>query len=115
MVPWLFRYASDPPSGSTYGLLDDSGLCLLMPPPDRPPPSDNCCDAESFELWVSSFGSNEQLAQRLLRQLAAWQAAGRPVGERFHIRAYPPGWTCAPSLTRLIVARQWAQLVLDWQ
>jgi protein-L-isoaspartate(D-aspartate) O-methyltransferase len=114
IVPCLWRVSR--PSYrvcSTAVLLGQSGLCALTGPPDQPP-AGGPDGSESFELFVRSFGPDEGLAQQLVQQVAAWDAAGRPSTEGLRIRAYPSEVEYHPSANEAVVQKRWTRLVLDW-
>ncbi|HVA92176.1 MAG TPA: hypothetical protein VNL71_20310 [Chloroflexota bacterium] len=65
-------------------------------------------------LSVRRFGPNEQLAQQLIEQLVAWDAAGRPSTKGLRIRAYPRDPAYVPSSNEVVIAKQYTDLVRDW-
>ena len=108
VVPTLFVFGDNRLTG---GLASNDGLCLLLHPPGDNP--DRTGDPP-FELFVRSYGPAEALAQHLIEQIRAWDAAGRPGTDRLRIRAYPPDVEHRPAATETVVQKKWIQLVLDW-
>jgi protein-L-isoaspartate(D-aspartate) O-methyltransferase len=114
IVSDLFRFSSKSEFRGSIGLAEKDSLCLLTPPPDQPPLLKPIDDAPPCVLFVQSFGPDETLAHRLIKQIVAWDAAGRPSTEGLCIRAYPEDSKYAPSANEFIVQKQFSQLVLDW-
>ena len=98
--------------------LDESSRAdlLLALAPGECAPTENSEDAFS-ELFVRNYGSGESdaLAQRLIEQVRAWDAAGRPAAECLRIRAYPQHVDYVPSPSETVVEKRWTRLVLDWK
>ncbi len=90
----------------TRGLVDKDGLCLLARLTD---------DANTFSLYLRSYGNAEALTQRLLDQLRAWDAASRPRGERLAITAYPLAATIDAPEGAVVISKRWNQFVLRWR
>jgi protein-L-isoaspartate(D-aspartate) O-methyltransferase len=94
------------PYRHTFGLQEGTTLCLLARPADATAPAD---------AWaVRRFGPDGRLSQRLLGQLEAWEAAGRPSTSGLRIRAYPPGATYGSAAHAVVITKQHTELVLDW-
>lgn len=101
---------------ASRGLLGKNSMCLLMRPPDHsPPPQKPAGDVPLFELFVRTFGPDEGLAQQLIDQVTAWDAAGRPALDRLTIKAYPADVDYLPASNEVIVPKRWTQLVIGWQ
>lgn len=98
----------------TVGLLEGPTLCVLMCQPDQSPPPEPISDPPPFDLFVRSFGPDETLAQRLVDQIIAWDAAGRPSTKGLRIRAYPMESDYVPLANEFVIPKRWTQLVLDW-
>jgi protein-L-isoaspartate(D-aspartate) O-methyltransferase len=113
IVPYLFGWNGHRTVRATSGVLDEASLAVLMQPRGLPPAPDAPGDA-AFELFVRSFGSSDAAAQRLIDQVVAWDAAGRPATSRLHIRAYPHDSEYTPSPTEVMIPKRWTQLVLSW-
>ncbi len=114
LVPDLFSISSQTKFCSTVGLVGKADLCLLIRSPHQPPATAQADGKDPFELQVRSIGPDDSLAQRLVAQVAAWDAAGRPATERLHIRAYPQESKHTPSASDLVIQKRWTQLVLNW-
>jgi len=52
--------------------------------------------------------------QRLIDQMVAWDAAGRPATSGLQIRAYPRDSDYAPSPAEIVILKRWTRLVLSW-
>ncbi len=113
VVPYLFGWKGQRTWWATSGVLDESGLAVLMQPHGQPPASDTPGDA-AFELFVRSFGSSDAAAQRLVDQVVAWDTAGRPATSRLHIRAYPHDSEYTSSPAEVVIPKRWTRLVLSW-
>ena len=99
----------------TIGLLGDEGLCVFVRPPGSDSSSEQPGGSETFELFVRSFGPGTELARRLVEQVRAWDAAGRPSSNGLRVRAYPKDTDYVPSTDEFVVRKRWTQLVLDWE
>ena len=114
LVPHLlgstsFRY--------TIGLFDGAALAVLTRarPPGQPPPAESGdATPATFPLAVRSHGPNDRLAQRLIADLAAWDAAARPNDEWLRLRAYPLPTAYIPTPGETVVDKRWTRLVVSW-
>ena len=97
------------------GLLGDDGLSVFVRPPNQDSPSEEPVGPRPLELFVRSFGPETELANRLVGQVRAWDAAGRPSSEGLRIRAYQGDTDYVPSTNEFLVRKRWTQLVLDWE
>jgi protein-L-isoaspartate(D-aspartate) O-methyltransferase len=113
IVPYLFGWKGQRMWRATKGVLGEASLALLMQPNGQPPAPGTPRDS-AFELFVRSFGPSDAPAQRLIDQVAAWDAAGRPATSGLHIRAYPHDREYAPSPGELVIPKRWTRLVLSW-
>lgn len=114
-VPQLFSLFSSNKYTSSFGLLGESGICVLSHPPLPPSTGEMMASMLRFEILVKNFGPDETLASRLLEHIATWNAAGRPTEENLHINAYPHDSGHRPSPGETILQKQWTQLVISWQ
>ena len=120
VVPDLFGVTST--YQATLGLLEGTTLCVLVcsaaRSANREPPADiqTCLevDAPARTLSIRRFGPDEQLAERLIEHVSAWERAGRPSTMGLRIRAYPQEVPYMPSVGEIIIAKRWTRLVLDW-
>jgi protein-L-isoaspartate(D-aspartate) O-methyltransferase len=112
IVPYLFG----PPDKfcGTVGLLDEASMCMLMRSPAEVSSPEQPDIPQPFDLAVRSFGPEERLAQRLIEQITAWDAAGRPSIKDLRIKVYPKDTDYAPSAHEAVVVNPWSQFVLDW-
>lgn len=119
LIPPLIGLGGEWKSVSTSVLLGEKGLVALMRPPGQPAPlmdiNELYGSGSAFTLFVRQFGETEALGERLVKQVKAWNEAGRPASENLLIRAYPKRTGDTPSLDDLVVEKQWTWLVLEWQ
>jgi protein-L-isoaspartate(D-aspartate) O-methyltransferase len=115
VVPYLFGRAGHQTVRFTNGLLDQTSLCVLMRSQSLPPALDTPDTPVAFELLVRSFGPQDALAQRLIDQLAAWDAAGRPATLGLSIRAYPSDIDYSPLANEVVIPKRWTTLVVRWE
>jgi hypothetical protein len=117
IVPPLIGIDGKERSAGTVVLLDKAGLVALMRPPDQPLPLftlDKLVASDlPFALFIRQFGSNDLLTQRLITEIRAWNATGRPALEK--IRAYPRNSQYIPSKNEVMIERQWTKLIIEWQ
>jgi protein-L-isoaspartate(D-aspartate) O-methyltransferase len=122
IVPPLMGLSGERKSASTVVLLDETGLAALMRPPGESVPLVDISELFArgspfmvpFALFVRQFGSDASLAQRLIADIRAWEAAGRPSPDAMRIRAYPKDSEYGPSPGELVVERRWTRLVIRW-
>jgi protein-L-isoaspartate(D-aspartate) O-methyltransferase len=93
------------------GLFGKAGLAVLAVPSNGASPADH----DPPPLVVRSYGPDASLADRLVEQVRAWDAAGRPSSERLRIRAYPRESACTPDANSLVLEKRHTRLVLDWR
>lgn len=113
LVPYL--YGIEDKFCSTFGLLKENSLCMLMAPPYEFLPPEPPSLSEPFELFVRSYGQEDRLVLNLQKQVMAWDSAGRPANEDLVIRAYPLEAEYIAPIHATTLQKQWTQLVLDWQ
>jgi protein-L-isoaspartate(D-aspartate) O-methyltransferase len=117
IVPPLIGFDGKERSAGTVVLLDKAGLVALMRPPDQPLPlftQDKLVASDlPFALFIRQFGANDLLTQRLITEIQAWNATGRPALEK--IRAYPRNSQYIPSKNEVVIERQWTKLIIEWQ
>ena len=84
----------------------------------RPPNQDFSLEqpdaGQDLELLVRSFGPGNELANRLVEQVSAWDVAGRPSNEGLRISAYPDDVDIAASTEEYVIPKRWTRLVLAW-
>jgi protein-L-isoaspartate(D-aspartate) O-methyltransferase len=118
ILPSLIGMDGKQKLAGTVALLDENGLAALMRPPGHSlvllPVDKLFTGDQPFALYVRQFGSNDSLAQRLIAQIQAWDAAGRPSFEQMRIRAYPKEAEYVPSGKEFVIEKQWTKLVLEW-
>lgn len=97
------------------GLADGGTTCVLLHRPDA-----IASRGMPAELVVRSFGPDNQLADRLIAQITAWERAGRPgrwgphgAIAGFRVRAYMRGTEHVPMAHEAVITRRWAQLICD--
>ena len=99
----------------TCGLLGDEELCVFERPPGLDFSAEQPDGPQPSELFVRSYGSGTEIAERLIEQTRAWDAAGRPSHKGLCIRAYPKGTDYVPSTDEYTIDKQWTKLVLEWK
>jgi hypothetical protein len=122
IVPPLLGLSGKQKLASTVVLLEETGLVALMRPPGQSVPLVDIDELfapdspflQPFALSVRQFGSDESIARRLITQIQAWDAAGRPSADGMHIRAYPKNFEYVPSEGEFVIEKQWTRLVLEW-
>jgi protein-L-isoaspartate(D-aspartate) O-methyltransferase len=95
------------------------GLTALMRPPGQSAPlmdyHELFAAGPSFPLFVRQFGADEALARRLVDQIQAWDAAGRPSTGGLRVRAYRGEAACVPlGEDEVVIERGWTRFVLGW-
>jgi protein-L-isoaspartate(D-aspartate) O-methyltransferase len=114
IVPGVVEFTGEWRSCGTNGLMGDDGLCVFARPPDQDSTPGQPGGPHTFELFVRSFGSWNELAGRLVQQVKRWDDAGRPANDRLRLKAYPLDADYLPSTTEIVVRKRWTQLILDW-
>ena len=94
------------------GVLGETSLSVLLPPD---PSRFGNIDAFAFELFVRSFGPNDTLTQRLIEQIRAWDAAGRPGEENLSIKVYPRDTDYTPVADEVFITNRWTKLAISWR
>lgn len=89
----------------TSGIAHEEGACLLSRAEH---------DANTFQLHLRSYGEGAAVTQRLLDQLRAWDAAGRPKGEDLAIAVYPLDAAVDVPEGAIRIPKRWHQFVLRW-
>jgi protein-L-isoaspartate(D-aspartate) O-methyltransferase len=114
IIPLLFGHSGQWNTSFTSGLLEERGLALFMRPPDATPPLEKLMEPVPFTLWVRGYGPDETIADRLLEQARAWDAAGRHATNGLRIRAYPADSGYSPGPTEAIIQKPFSHFVVDW-
>ena len=97
---------------AALGLLSETSLSVLLP---SDPFRFGSIDAPAFELLVRSFGPDDTLTQRLIEQIRAWDAAGRPGEENLSIKVYPRDTDYTPVANEVVIPNRWTKLAISWQ
>ena len=97
---------------TALGVLGETSLSVLLP---SDPFRFGSIDAPAFELFVRSFGPDETLTQRLIEQIRAWDAAGRPSEENLSIKVYPRDTDYTPAAKEVVIPNRWTKLAISWQ
>jgi protein-L-isoaspartate(D-aspartate) O-methyltransferase len=96
---------------STFGVLNESGLALMVPSQAGPTPS--AATSRTLSLHIASFGPRHEPALRLQRQVARWEELGRPSLDSLRVVARPwagPG----DILDDVTIARRDSLLSFRW-
>jgi protein-L-isoaspartate(D-aspartate) O-methyltransferase len=115
ILPNPFLPSSNKKLISTVGLFGEAALCVLVCFPAQNVSENNSALSPSPQWFVRSFGSNDVLAYRLLAQVRAWNAAGRPALEKLSIRVYPQNTSYIPTTHEILIPKRWTNLVCTWQ
>ena len=107
IVPNLYHISSQTRFSTTFGLVSGESLCVLVRSVAQP-------DEDAIALSVLSFGPKAQLAGQLIKQLSAWDAAGRPSAEGLSIQVYPKSDSYDASSADLIIRKKEADLIINW-
>ena len=94
------------------GVLGETSLSVLLPPD---PSRFGNIDAFAFELFVRSFGPDDTLTQRLIEQIRAWDAAGRPGEENLFIKVYLHDTDYTPVADEVVITNRWTKLAISWR
>lgn len=113
LVPYLFEMPGRRRMRTTFGLLSEQGLGVLMR--EAAAPRQDEFDVQPFYLSICTFGSDIQLAERLKQLISAWDGAGHPNERRLAIRAYPQTIEYEPTANECVVARRWMRFVCNWK
>ncbi len=114
IIPLLLGYTGQENTSLTNGLLEERGLALPMRPPDAIPPFEKLMEPVPFTLWVRGYGPDETVADHLLKQARAWDAAGRPASNGLRIRAYPTESGYTPGPGEAVIQKPFSRFVVDW-
>ncbi|MGI9059516.1 MAG: methyltransferase, FxLD system [Ktedonobacteraceae bacterium] len=115
IIPLFLQLFTTSKFTSSFGLLGDSGICVLTRPLAQFTSEENTLPTTPFEVYVKSFGPDESLASRLIELVSAWNAAGHPTEEHLHIKAYPRAVAYTPAANEMVIQKQWTQLAVSWE
>ena len=110
LVPCLIEIWGQCKICLTSGLLGEGSLSVLA----RSPGPTHLPDEAAFELIVRTFGPDDALARRLIKQVRLWDTLGRPGTQGMRIRVYPIPADYASRENEIVVTKRWTRLVLDW-
>ncbi len=108
IIPSIFNIKTH----TAPGLLGETSLSVLLP---SDPSRFGNIDAFAFELFVRSFGPDDTLTQRLIEQIRAWDAAGRPGEENLSIKVYPRDTDYTPVAGEVVITNRWTKLAISWR
>ena len=118
IVPPLIGMDGKQKLAGTVALLNGTGLAALMRPPGHSLvllPFDKLITGDQpFALFVRQFGSDASVAHRLITQIQAWDAAGRPSSDEMRVRAYPKDSEYGSAEGEYVIDKQWTKLVIEW-
>src|SRR6266568_5054930 len=97
---------------TALGVLGETSLSVLLP---SDPSRFGNIDAFAFELFVRSFGPDVTLTQRLIEQIRAWDAAGRPGEENLSIKVNPRDTNYTPVADEVVITNRWTKLAISWR
>lgn len=100
---------------ATIGLFEETTLCVLMWSSNHAAAHESASDDTlAGPVRIRRFGPNQQLAERLVQHLMAWETAGRPSSTLRRIRVYPQEVAYVPRAGEMVIVKRWSTLVLDW-
>ncbi|HLO17284.1 MAG TPA: methyltransferase domain-containing protein, partial [Anaerolineales bacterium] len=117
IVPPLIGIEGKQRSAGTVVQLAEAGIVGLMRPPGQSThllPIDKLFAPEPFALFVRRFGSDDSIAQQLIKRIQEWNASERPSFDKMRIRAYPKTSEYVPSEDEIVVEKQWTKLIIEW-
>jgi protein-L-isoaspartate(D-aspartate) O-methyltransferase len=115
IVPGLFSSSSKLPVYTTFGLLSEHALCVLMRDPAVPTPVDDQADFMPFRLFLRCFGPDRAVVDRLASLVTSWHRAGRPTEHDLCIKAYPITRAYKAKAHEIILRKRQVQLVCSWK
>jgi protein-L-isoaspartate(D-aspartate) O-methyltransferase len=115
IVPSLFHIPAKNPTRSTFGLLKENALCVLMRDPATPAPTDAMSDTIPFRIFVRCFGPDIAEADHLAALVMSWQMAGRPTEHNLSIKAYPAAEERVVEAGNIAITKRWMQFICSWQ
>ncbi len=113
-APCLFEFEGSRPMCVNLGALDTDGVCLLWLAPAGK--HDKNAADKPRELWARSFGpdSRRNVQNRLLGQIQAWDAAGRPGSTGMFVQVYPVDAPLKAAPGLIVVTKRWTRLAITW-
>jgi len=107
-VPPLITFQSTLEQRLTVGLVAPEGMCAVR---EAPQP---VAEREAFELAVRAWGPGPlaPLAQRLIAQVQAWGAAGRPGSQGLRVRVYARDAPHVAAEGEIVVEKRSTRLVM---
>jgi protein-L-isoaspartate(D-aspartate) O-methyltransferase len=101
--------------GPGMGLLTSAHGCATLLPLDEGDATLRTGPAASFELGACPFGTEgTELADRLVRHVRDWHAAGRPSLRGLRISAYPRQAPLPDAGQAAVISKRYTQLVITW-
>lgn len=97
---------------STFGVLDESGLALMVPPQTES--SASATADRTVSLDIAAFGPSHEPALRLQRQVARWAELGKPSLSSLHVAARPQAGLGNVSIDDITIARRDSLLSFRW-
>jgi protein-L-isoaspartate(D-aspartate) O-methyltransferase len=97
---------------STFGVLDDCGLALVVP--SQAEVLASAATDRTVSLHVASFGPRLEPALRLQRQIARWAEFGRPSLDSLHVVACPRAGSGNVSFGDIAIVRRDSLLSFGW-
>lgn len=113
-LPSLVEFTGSRPASLNLGVLTEAGLCLLWLA--RPGPLTAASDTDPRDLHARTFGppTRAEVEARLLRHLAAWDAAGRPGSAGLRVTVYPANTPRAPYPGEHVIHKPASTLFVSW-
>jgi hypothetical protein len=100
----------------TMGILSGSGLALLAAAGASQPAAEGDPLGNTFPLSVRSYGADSAVAARLVEQVQAWDAAGRPpAAEAMAVWALPATESPDALPADVTLTRRWQRFGIRWE
>jgi protein-L-isoaspartate(D-aspartate) O-methyltransferase len=87
----------------TNGIVEERGIAVFH---------QETGEEQPIELLVRGFGPDQDVAERLLKNILAWEAAGRPVMSDIRITVLPMDTPYEPAENEVMVAKRWNKLAV---
>ncbi|GAB4514514.1 MAG: hypothetical protein OHK0046_16700 [Anaerolineae bacterium] len=111
LVPYL--YGVQGRNCASTGVISEHGLALLTRQPNTPLPEKSDWET-AFIVHVRGYGNHTGLVQRLIDQVAKWDAQQQPSTRNMVIRIYPRNHTYEPLPDEVVISRTWNDIIISW-
>jgi len=112
-IPYLFGYPGK--MHSAIGSRTKEGMCILIHPLSISQDySQVPKDSDPFDLYVRSYGNVEELFNRFVGYIQAWEDSGRPSVKNLTIKALPAGTDYSPFTNEVVIEKKRYRFVFTW-